>query len=323
MRQHFLIFPKRERLRRIAQRDLGIVVHLHQHSVGARRDTRAGQRRDHVIFSGGVRRVHYHRQMRDTPDGGDRRQIEGVPRMQRKGPHPAFTQDHLIISLRHDVFRREKPFIERRGHAALQQHRQLRTARAPQERKILHVTRADLNDVAIFFDEVDAGHIERFRHDLQPKFLANLRHDLEAFLAQAGKFVRRTARFEGAAAEKARAAALHRLGHGESLGAVFDRARPGDHRELVTADGRIADAHHGFVRAQIERDQLVGLADADGFGDARHVFETRGIDRALVAGNANRGPGGARHDMRAVAELFDQADDVRDLAFPRAGFHDD
>ena len=104
--------------------------------------------------------------MRDPPDGGHRREIQGVARMQRESPYPALTQNHLVIPLRHDVLRGEQPFIERRGHATLQKDRQLRSSGASEQRKVLHIARPDLNDVAVLLNQIHSGKIERFRHDL-------------------------------------------------------------------------------------------------------------------------------------------------------------
>ena len=49
----------------------------------------------------------------------------------------------------------------------------------------------------------------------------------------------------------------------------------------------------------------------------------REIDCALIAGHANRRPVRARHDVRAEAERFDNANDVVDLASPGVGCHYD
>ena len=49
----------------------------------------------------------------------------------------------------------------------------------------------------------------------------------------------------------------------------------------------------------------------------------REIDRALIAGDSDRGAVRARHDVRAESERFDDANHVVDLALSGAGVHYD
>ena len=51
-----------------------------------------------------------------------------------------------------DVFGRKQPLFDRRRDAALQQDRCARVAELTQKREVLHVARADLEDVRIAFD---------------------------------------------------------------------------------------------------------------------------------------------------------------------------
>src|SRR4029453_17242708 len=112
--------------------------------------------------------------MRNSPDRRHRSKIERVTRMLRESPNAALAQDYVVIALCHDVFRREQPFFECCRHSSLQQDRESRSARSPEQRKILHVTSADLNDVAIPFDQIDMSFFERFSDDLQLKRVADL-----------------------------------------------------------------------------------------------------------------------------------------------------
>ena len=83
-----------------------------------------------------------------------------------------------------------------------------RAARALEQRKILHVARADLDYVCVFFDEVERFVVNRFGDDAQAEFFANFGQDLQAGLAQPLKAYGRSARLVGAAAKKARARGL-------------------------------------------------------------------------------------------------------------------
>ena len=66
-----------------------------------------------------------------------------------KGPNAALAQDYVVVALGHDVFRCEQPFFECCGHSSFKEYRPPRPASPPEKRKVLHVTGADLNDVAI------------------------------------------------------------------------------------------------------------------------------------------------------------------------------
>src|SRR5581483_1882560 len=104
--------------------------------------------------------------MRNSPNRRHRSKVEGVARMLGKSSNAPLAEDYVVIALCHDVFRREQPFFECRGHSSLQQDGELRPASSPQERKVLHVTSADLNDVAVLFDQINMRFFERFGDDL-------------------------------------------------------------------------------------------------------------------------------------------------------------
>jgi hypothetical protein len=58
-----------------------------------------------------------------------------------------------------------------------------------QQREVLHVARADLNHVAVTFDEIDACFVECFRNDLQAVNFAHVGEYFESFFAEALKRV--------------------------------------------------------------------------------------------------------------------------------------
>ena len=186
----------------------------------------------------------------------------------------------------------------------------------------MHVARANLDHVAVTFDEIDAGFVQRFGNDLQAVGVTHVGEYPEPFFAETLKRVRRGARLERAAAKETRAAATHGFGDGKRLLRALDRARTSDDRQLVAADRRVANAHHRLFRPQVERNQLVRLTDANSFRDAREIFKVRRIDRALVAGDADRGASGAGHRMALESQFLDNAQHSLDLASARVGFHD-
>src|SRR5205823_3106383 len=126
------------------------------------------------------------------------------------------------------------------------------TASSFQKRKVLHVASADLNHIAVLFDELDMRFLDGFSHNLQAELLSNGYHDFPAFFAEPLEHVRRRSRFPYAAAEKSRTTLVHDLRYRECLLATLNRARSSDDCQVGVANCRVLDANHGFVRSQIE-----------------------------------------------------------------------
>src|SRR5204862_4391264 len=106
-------------------RKFGMVVHLHHHAIGAEASGSACQRRDHVGIAAAMRRIEYHRQMRDAPNSGYGGKIERVSRMLSEGADSTFAKDHIVVALTHDILGCQQPLFESSCHSALQKNRQL------------------------------------------------------------------------------------------------------------------------------------------------------------------------------------------------------
>ena len=104
------------------------------------------------------------------------------------------------------------------------------------QREVLHVTRADLQDVGILGHQVDIAIAHHFRDDSESGFALCLGKQLQAFGFQALKIVRRRSRLERTAAQHLRAGFRDALRRLHDLLFRFDRARSGHHDELVAAD---------------------------------------------------------------------------------------
>src|SRR5262249_19811573 len=176
---------------------------------------------------------------------------------------------------------------------------------------------------AVSFDQINMRQFERFGDDLQSECVANLCHDFPSFFAESLKCVRRGSWFPHAASKEARTALLNCFCYSERLLTIFDRARAGDDGELASADRRAVDLHHGFLRAQIERDQLVWFGDTDDFRNTGQIFKTPAVDWTLVSGNPDRCARGPGHRMRAESDCFDYCDHCVDFARSGARFHHD
>src|ERR1700694_1259335 len=84
-------------------------------------------------------------------------------------------------------------------------------ARAFEQGKILHVARADLDDVGVFFDEVEAFVVDGFGDDAEAKLFADLHENFQAGFAETLEAVRGSAGLVSAAAKEPRAGFLDAL----------------------------------------------------------------------------------------------------------------
>ena len=70
-----------------------------------------------------------------------------------------------------------------------------------QERKVLHVARADLQAIGVFLDQVKIARVHDFGDDRQAGFAPGFGQETEPILAQPLEAVGRSPRFESAAAQ--------------------------------------------------------------------------------------------------------------------------
>ena len=118
-----------QRLDAIGQGLVGVVVDFDDQSVRANRNRRARQRSNFVPFSSAVAWIDHDGQMAEPLHRRHQAKIKRVAGVVGKGPHPAFTQDHFIIALAHDILGRHQKFFQRGRHAAFEQDRDFRVAR--------------------------------------------------------------------------------------------------------------------------------------------------------------------------------------------------
>ena len=113
-----------------------------------------------------------------------------------------------------------------------------------QQRVVLHVARAELDDVGDLEHRLEVAGVHQLGDDRQAGALLGLGQQAQPLLPQALEGVRARARLVGAAAQHRRAAGEHRVGGGQQLVARLDGARPGDQREVLAADLAPADLEH-------------------------------------------------------------------------------
>jgi len=134
----------------------------------------------------------------------------------------------------------------------------------------------------------------------------------------------RGARLVGAAAEHGRPGGRHRVGGLQRLLARLDRARAGDHREVLAADLAPGDLERGaLVAPELGRGQLVGLEDGDDLLDARVALQAEAGDVLAVADGADHGHLFAAAGVGGRADGLDPLDDGLDLLVGGRRLHHD
>jgi len=110
------------------------------------------------------------------------RQVQRVPVGRLECLDPPLAQDDRRVPLAEDVFRAHEKFVQRRRHAALEQHRPAGLPDLPQQTEILHVPRTHLEHVGVgghkrhlvgrhhLGDHGQAGGIARLPEQPQPRF---------------------------------------------------------------------------------------------------------------------------------------------------------
>ena len=196
--------------------------------------------------------------VRQLAQHGDRRKIERIAGVGLKGAHAALAENDILVAAGHDVLRAHQPFLVGRGHTALDHHGLFLTAHSLQKVEVLHIARADLNDVHIL-EERKLAEVHQLGDDGQPRLLLGDLEVAQADLAEALEGIGRGAGLERAAAQHRRAAGLDRLRDGDHLLLGFHRAGAGHEREVAAADLRIADLDDGILGMELAVGVLIRL----------------------------------------------------------------
>ena len=261
--------------------------------------------------------------MRELLHHRNRRDIHGVARVGLEGADAALAQNHFVIAAGENVFRRQQQFFDGRGNAALQQNRLADLAEFAQQIEVLHVARADLQNVGIRSEQRNLRLVHHLADHQQTAPVRRLAHHFEAFFAESLKAVRRAARLECAAANDARAAVGDDVGGALDLIAALDAARSGHHDDPVAADLDIPDLDDGAAGPETPAGQLVGRDDAVNFLHALHHLDDRGVEIVPAADAAQHGVDHAGRAMNVESHFDQPVDHLLNLRFGRALLHDD
>ncbi len=183
----------------------GSRVDLDEKPVGACGRAGEGERRDEPALPGRVRRVDPDRQVGQLVDERHGGHVERVAVGRLEGPDAALAEDHVRVAARHDVLGRHQPLLDRAREASLEEHRPSDPPDGHQERVVLHVPGADLEDVGVLGDVLHLARLHHLGDDRQARPLARLGEEAEPLEPEPLERVGAGPRLEGAAAQDVRA----------------------------------------------------------------------------------------------------------------------
>ena len=108
----------------------GLVMDFDEEAIAANGDGGAGERKNFVALACAVAGVDENRQVATFLDGRDNGEVECVAGEVGEGADTALAEHDVVVAFAHDVFRSHEEFIERGGHAALEEYGLFGAARA-------------------------------------------------------------------------------------------------------------------------------------------------------------------------------------------------
>jgi len=314
-------------LHAVGESFIGFVVDFDEQAVGADGHRCARERQNFVAFAGAVAGVNENRKVAALFDGRDDGEVERIAGKIGESADATFAEHDVVIAFGEDVFGGHEEFVKRGGHTALEEDGFFGAAGALEKRKVLHVARADLNDVGILFDKIERFVVNRFGDDAEAVRGADFGEDFEAVLAESLKAIRGSPWFVSAAAEESRAGFFDAFCNGHALRFGFDGARASDKSDVFAADEDVTrwsrDAADRVFFLGVAADEFVGLADGNAFADAGHGFEDAEVNGAFVAGDTDGGADGTWDGVGLQTEAFNPLADGADLLLGSVGLHDD
>src|SRR5215472_3381176 len=125
----------------------------------------AGKRQNLVALSGAVAGIDEDRQVATLLNRRNDREVERIAGKIGECANAALAKHHIVVALREDVFRGHQELIKRGGHTALEKNWLLCASGPLEEREILHIARANLDDVGVFLDKIERLVVDGFRDD--------------------------------------------------------------------------------------------------------------------------------------------------------------
>ena len=191
-----------------------------------------------------------------------------------------------------------------------------------QQREVLHVARADLQNVGVALHQLELADVHDLRHQLQIVAVGRAAQHAQAFFAEPLEAVRRAARLERAAAQHLGAGALDRGRRGFDLLFGLGRTGAGHHDDFVAADPHVADRDDAVFRLERAAGQLVRLGDPQDFLHAVQHLEQPWVAGPVAAHRADDGAKRARRAVHVEAHFHELRNDALDLFVGGALLHD-
>ncbi len=211
-------------------------MHVQKHHVGSRGLRRQRQPADILARCGRCRRTDHYRQVRQALEKRNRREIQRIPARCFKRPYPPLAENHLLVSLAEDEFRRTEELFQRSGGIADQHHGAVHPAGLLKQREVLHVHRADLKDISLLGRLEHILREEHLRHDRQFKILSGAGEVIQPFKAEALEALLRGTGGKAPPIEDMRPALLDIPGADADMILIFDCGGTGGDHQGASAD---------------------------------------------------------------------------------------
>ena len=153
-------------------------MNFDDHAVGTHSDGGFRQCRNQAAFPGSVAGVQNYGQVSEFVEYRNGGNIASVAGGGFKRADAALTQHHLRIAMRHNVLRGHQQFLNGGTEAAFQKYGTAAFAQHFQQREVLHVARADLQNVRIPGDKIHIPVAHYFSDDGESGGFAGLGEQL-------------------------------------------------------------------------------------------------------------------------------------------------
>ena len=207
----------------------------------------------------------------------------------------------------------------------LSMHRLLHLAHGLKQTVVLHVARADLQNVGVLGHHGHRLDRHHLGDDGQPGLLTGFGQVFKPLEAESLEVVGAGARLEGAAAQHLGPGLLDGMGDLDDLLAALDAARSRHHDDLLPADLHLTagNVEDGVVWAGGAAAEFVGFLDAQRVGDAFHGVKMLAGDLCQIADQGHNGSVFAVDRVGGATHFFGFGNDRADFGSGCIGFHYD
>jgi hypothetical protein len=141
---------------------IGIVVDFDDQPVRTGSDRRPCHGRDLVAPARAMARVGQDGQVTELLHHGNGRDVERIARVALERANPALAQHDIHVAAGQDVLGGQQPLFNRGRDAALQENRRARATEFSQQGKVLHVARANLQDMRVLLNQLELADVHHF-----------------------------------------------------------------------------------------------------------------------------------------------------------------